>query len=191
MIIAVLAAGFLKEHLSLAKAAAIIAGFLGVVLAVNPLHGVAGGDAIGYAACAVSALSFSMIIIWSRSVTQSETIDSLSFFNGLIQAGLCFGPALYYFKPLSSRLLIILLVAGVLNIIANLAIYRAIKATNAANVAQFHYTQIIFGAAMGYFIWQEIPTPHLIVGAVIIIVSGLYIAARARKAENIASVSPH
>jgi len=58
-------------------------------------------------------------------------------------------------------------------------------------VAQFHYTQIIAGAILGYVVWHEIPAPHTILDAVIIIATGLYIAAHAHEAENRAAASLH
>jgi drug/metabolite transporter (DMT)-like permease len=65
---------------------------------------------------------------------------------------------------------------GLFNVSGNLFNSIALRLTDAATVEQFHYTQIIAGALLGYLIWDEIPTQHLIVGAVIIIASGLYVA---------------
>ena len=56
--------------------------------------------------------------------------------------------------------------------------------TSAANVAQLHYTQIITGSGSAWFIWHDRPTTHLIIGAIIIIASGFYMASQARKSDK-------
>lgn len=41
-------------------------------------------------------------------------------------------------------------------------------------VAPFHYTQIIWGTAFGYFLFAEIPTPATVAGLTLIVGAGLY-----------------
>jgi drug/metabolite transporter (DMT)-like permease len=95
---------------------------------------------------------------------------------------------LWHTVSIDSQLLIILFFTAALSVAGNLFYSFALKHTTAANVAQFHYTQIITGAIIGYLMWQSVPTPFLIVGSVIIIASGLYIATRARKAEILTTI---
>jgi drug/metabolite transporter (DMT)-like permease len=63
---------------------------------------------------------------------------------------------------------------------------QAYKLAPAATVAPFHYSQIITGGLIGYFIWHDVPSLHLLIGAIIIIASGLYIATHARRAGQLA-----
>lgn len=48
-------------------------------------------------------------------------------------------------------------------------------ASSTAVVAPFQYTQIIWGALLGYFLFQEIPTIDVIIGSTILIILGLYL----------------
>jgi drug/metabolite transporter (DMT)-like permease len=66
--------------------------------------------------------------------------------------------------------------------IAWLLMTAAYKHAPAATISPFHYSQIITGALLGYLIWHDVPTLHLMLGGTVIIGSGLYIAAHARKA---------
>ncbi len=180
MVIAVLASCFLKERLTIPKVAAILAGFAGVVIAINP-GGTISGDLTGYIGVTGSLLFFSLNIVGSRSMTQSEDVESLTFFNALVQIIGCLVPVFFYFVPVDLKTFLILTVAGLINVIANLAILTALKHAAAAIVSQFHYTQLIAGAILGYFIWHEMPTLYLLIGSAVIVGSGIYITAHTRK----------
>jgi drug/metabolite transporter (DMT)-like permease len=187
MMIAVAASVLLREKLGLPKILAILAGFVGVVIAIDPLRDFAKGDIIGYAAAFAGTVCFAASSVWLRRMTQSETVDSVSFITVLVEMVAGFSLMLWHAEPLTARLIVILLIAGVISTIGNIAVYTALKHAPAATVSQFHYTQIIAGAILGYAIWSDVPGIYTIVGAAIIIASGLYIAARARKAENLAA----
>jgi drug/metabolite transporter (DMT)-like permease len=62
--------------------------------------------------------------------------------------------------------------------------YYALRLTTAATVMQFHYSQIIAGALIGYLIWHDVPSWMTIGGAAVIIASGLFIAAHTHKAST-------
>jgi drug/metabolite transporter (DMT)-like permease len=191
MMIAIMAAFFLREHLSGMKILAVIAGFIGVVVAINPNWGMAEGGWVGYAAAFAGTVCFAVNMVWLRNMTRSESITSMAFFTAMVQTIFGFGAMLFHAEAISSKLLLILILMGSFSIAGNLVSYLAFKYTTAANVAQFHYTQIIAGTALGYLIWHDVPALHLIIGALIIIASGLYIATQASKTQNIASVGQH
>ena len=90
MVIALLSAVVLGEGLSWKKAAAIGAGFAGVVVAVHPWSSTREGDWIGFAACIVCVTCFSVNMVWSRVLTRTESPESLAFFSGLVTAAVGF-----------------------------------------------------------------------------------------------------
>lgn len=191
MIIAVLAAIFLREHLDWTKIAAVIAGFAGVVIAVDPWDHLGGGDWIGYAAAAASALFFSIMTVWIRVMTRTESPQSITFFTGLVEGSLGLVLMFWHAVPLSLSLFAILVVMGAVNVVGNLCICIALKRMAAATVEQFHYTQIITGALLGFLIWHEVPAQHTIIGVAVIIASGLYVAATTHHAaKRAAAVTP-
>ena len=61
-----------------------------------------------------------------------------------------------------------------------LCFYIAVKHTSAANVSQYHYTQLITGTVVTYAIWHTRPGVPVLLGAVLIFASGVYIAVGAR-----------
>ena len=176
MVITLLAAVFLHEKLEWRKTVAIVAGFVGVVVAVNPFSSSRPGDWIGYVACIVCVACFSGNMVWARVITQTETPESLTFFSGFLMAVLGFACMLWHSEPLTPRLAAVLVAMGFFCAFGSICFFVALKHTSAATVSQYHYTQLLTGALIAYLIWHEIPTVSMLVGGAIIIGAGVYIA---------------
>lgn len=176
MVIALLSAIFLRERLSWRKSLAIIAGFAGVVIAVEPWGHAHRGDWIGLAACMVCVACFSVNVVWSRVLTRTETPESLTFFSGMVSAAV--GGAIMFFhaEPLTLQLTAGLFAMGLFCAVGTVCFYIAVKNTSAANVSQYHYTQLITGSFLSYLIWHDKPQVFVVLGGALILASGLYIA---------------
>ena len=180
MVIALLSALFLREGLSWRKWAAIVAGFGGVVIAVNPWGSVRQGDLIGFAACMICVACFSVNMVWSRVLTRTESPESLAFFSGLVTAVAGFALMLFHAAPLTPRLTVELFATGLFWAAGTLCFYIAVKHTSAANVSQYHYTQLVTGTLVSYLVWHDKPGFFVLAGGALILASGLYIAASAQ-----------
>jgi drug/metabolite transporter (DMT)-like permease len=180
MVIALLSAIFLREGLPWRKGLAIVAGFAGVVIAVNPWGSARQGDWIGFAACMICVACFSVNMVWSRVLTRTEPPESLAFFSGLVTAavGLCL--MVFHAEPLTVRQLAGLFAMGLFCALGTLCFYISVKHTSAANVSQYHYTQLITGTLISYLVWHDKPGFFVLAGGALILASGLYIAVAAR-----------
>jgi drug/metabolite transporter (DMT)-like permease len=189
MLITVLSAIFLHEGLTWRKSAAVAAGFAGVLIAVNPFGNGRDGDWIGYSACLVCVACFSINMVWSRVLTRTEHPESLAFFSGVVTAVIGFLLMALHLEPasagagtaLSGRLLMALFGMGLFCALGTLCFYVAVKHTSAANVSQYHYTQLITGTLVTYLVWHTKPGIYVLVGGALIFGSGLYIAVAARE----------
>ena len=185
MLISLLSAIFLREGLTWRKGAAIAAGFAGVVIAINPFGKSHDGDWVGFTACMVCVVCFSANMVWSRVLTRTETPESLAFFSGLVTAVVGFGlllvghaaPASEHITPL---LLTGLFAMGLFCALGTLCFYIAVKHTSAANVSQYHYTQLITGTLVTYLVWHIKPGLSVLIGGALILASGVYIAVAAK-----------
>jgi len=180
MVIALLSALFLREGLPWRRGLAITAGFAGVVIAVNPFGSSREGDWIGVGACLVCVACFSVNMVWSRVLTRTESPESLAFFSGLVTAAAGFCLMLGHAEPLTPRLFAGLFGMGMFCALGTLCFYIAVKHTSAANVSQYHYTQLITGTLLSYWIWHTKPGLYVLIGGVLIFGSGVYIAVAAR-----------
>jgi drug/metabolite transporter (DMT)-like permease len=60
-----------------------------------------------------------------------------------------------------------------------LCFYIAVKNTSAANVSQYHYTQLATGTLLSYLVWHTRPGFYVLLGGSLILVAGLQIAVAA------------
>lgn len=172
-----LAAVFLGERLEWQKGIAIVTGFLGVVVAVNPF-GARAGDGVGYLACLICVAAFSVNIVWTRRMTQTETPESLILFSGLMQVVVGGAAMLWHAVPVPARMTGVLTACALFCVLGSLCFLIALRSAAAATVSQFHYSQLLTGALLAWLIWGEQMTRSMVAGAVLIIGAGLYTAAR-------------
>ena len=67
---------------------------------------------------------------------------------------------------------------GILGGVAQLAFTRAFRLAPAAVISPFDYTGLLYAAVIGYAVWGDVPTLPFLIGAAIVIASGLYILHR-------------
>jgi drug/metabolite transporter (DMT)-like permease len=179
MVIALLSAVLLHEGLSWRKSLAIVVGFVGVLIAIRPWSSARDGDWIGYGACMICVACFSANMVWSRVLTRTEPPESLAFFSGVVTAIAGFALMLFHAEPLTRQLTTGLFAMGLFCALGTLCFYIAVKHTSAANVSQYHYTQLLTGALLSYLIWHDKPGLFVLLGGSLILGSGLYIAVTA------------
>lgn len=180
MVIALLSAVTLREGLSWRRWTAIFAGFAGVVIAVDPWGSARQGDWIGFGACMICVACFSVNMVWSRVLTRTETPESLAFFSGMVTAVVGFALMLFHAAPVTPRLTLGLFATGLFWAAGTLCFFIAVKHTSAANVSQYHYTQLVTGTLISFLVWHDKPGFFVLAGGALILVSGLYIAVAAQ-----------
>ncbi|HET9087792.1 MAG TPA: DMT family transporter [Acidobacteriaceae bacterium] len=172
-----LAALFLDEPLEWKKALAILTGLAGVGIAVDPFGSSRAGDWTGYLACMVCVVCFSANMVWSRVMTQTEAPESLTFFSGLMMAVVGFGAMARNAEPVPAKLAVVLAATGLFCVLGSICFFVALKHTSSANVAQYHYSQLVTGSLIAYLVWDERLTSAMLLGAALIIGAGCYTAA--------------
>ncbi len=182
----VLARVLLRERLTWKQGVALVVGFAGVVVAVDPRHVVRAGDHAGYVACLVCVACFATNMVWSRRMTQTENAESMTFFSGGVLALLGGVAMLAHAQPVSGHMAVVLGATGMFGVAGNLCFFFALRATSAANVSQYHYSQLPTGALIAFALWGERVTPAMVVGGAVIVAAGVYTAAVSRGARKAA-----
>lgn len=183
MVISLLSAVFLGERITGKKALALLVGFGGVLVAVNPFGHTQRVDLIGLASCLVCVACFSANMVWSRVLTRTEPPESLAFCSGMVTAIGGLALTSLHPQPLTPVLWLALGLLGVFCAAGTLSFYFAVKHTSASTVSQFHYTQLLTGGLISYLVWHDKPGLPMLAGGALIIGSGLLIAVGAREAE--------
>ena len=68
-----------------------------------------------------------------------------------------------------------LALAGVGNGIAQFWWTRSLSLAPPSAVVPFNYLSLVWATILGFAVWGDVPTPDLLVGAAIVVASGLYI----------------
>ena len=189
LVTTLLEAVFLHEPLEWRKALAILVGFAGVIVAVNPLGLQHAGDWTGYLACFVCVIAFSINMVWLRVLTQTESPESLAVSSGLLMAVVGAVAMLGRAAPIHAGLAGVLGASALFCVAGSLCFFAALKHASAATVAQYHYSQLLTGAAIGFLVWRERLSTSMLLGAALIIGSGFYTATRADLIREDASTS--
>ena len=180
--VALAAAVFLGEPLGWRRAAAIGAGFLGVLLIARP-----GADGFGagvvFAVCAVAALTLRDLctrrisMALPASVAALVTASAITVFAGL---GAVFVP----WTPLDLRLGALIAGASVFIVAAYYFSVMAMRSGEIGFVAPFRYMILVWALALGWSVFGEVPDALTLLGAAIIVATGVYAFYRERRARG-------
>ena len=171
IIVAVLAVLVLRERVSLERWLTIAAGFAGAMLIVRPG---AGSLNIGAVLALGCALSYALYQITTRLVRESEPIVSL-LYGGLV--GMIVFSALvpFWWEPPTARVWLIFILVGALGAAGHLLVIMALQRAEASRVSPFTYVQLLWAMIASYLAFGDVPSMWTIVGAVVIVASGLHV----------------
>jgi len=167
------AAIWLKEKIGLARACALIAGFLGVLLVAAP-----GADSfrIGALFALGNAVLFGSVTAAVRGMTTTESAETLTMYQMIILT-VVFALALPVFGFVwpSGIDLTALLINGVFNGLGQYWWTRSLSFAPPAAVGPFYYFSLVWAIGLGFLIWGDIPTLPLLAGSAIVVGSGLFL----------------
>ena len=193
IMIAMLAAVFLGERFGWKHGLAIVAGFAGALIAVNPAH-LRHDPAlqISYGLVVASMVCFSTQMILLRILGPRENRECAAFWpRAIVLVGVVIACVYLGVRPMPPLAVLFSVLSGGLGTFGWLCMAQAYKLAPAATVAPFHYSEIVTGALIGYAIWHDVPSAHLLLGVAVIIVSGLYIVTHARQPARILKEETH
>ena len=168
----------LGEKVGIRRWSAVVVGFVGVLVMLRPDTGMfASASWIALLATLLYALGQ----IFVRDLTKTETTACIVFYVTLTTT-IVSGSALpFLWVTPSWRDAPLLAAVGILGGVAQLAFTRAFRLAPAAVISPFDYTGLLYAGALGYYVWGDVPTATFLVGAAIVMASGLYILYRETK----------
>lgn len=186
LLITILAIPVLGEKVRLRRWLAVLVGLSGVLVVLRP------GSTelqLGHAAALAAAIGGSVASIIVRKIGRDERPVVLLLYPMVANFILMGGALALVYKPMPIEHLGLLAIVALLAWIAGRLIIGAYKAGEAVIVAPMQYSQIIWASLYGMLFFGETPTLNTLVGASIIIASGLYIVLRESRADS-GSVRP-
>jgi len=198
-LITIFAHFFLKEEIGPRRWAAVVVGFIGVYITLNPDFSNFNYLSLLPIFCAF-CYSLSMIIIKKTSEKDSVYTQTFTFYLGAIIFSLIFyfiiGDGQYntidhpaaqfilreWFVDLESSILF-MVATGVTASVAFILLFTAYSIASPSVVSPFEYSILIWAPLIGWLYFEEIPTLNTVIGILIIVSSGIYIFMR-EKAQD-------
>lgn len=175
LLITLLSIPVLKERVGLHRMMAVAVGFIGVIVVLRP-----GATELGWghAAALVAACGNAAQSVILRKVGSDEKPLILMLYP-LLATVLVMAVALpFTYQPLQAGELGKLAIISLMGFCATLLVVKAYSLGEATTVAPMQYSQIIWAAAYGSLLFNENIDLMTLVGAAIIIASGIFIVIR-------------
>jgi len=193
-LITIFAKFFLKEQIGPRRWLAVIIGFIGVYIILNPDFNNFDYMSLTPILCAF-CYSLSMIIIKITSERDSVYTQTFTFYAGAIIISVIFyftfgdgrfntidHPASQFifrewFNNLENSILF-MVATGFTASLAFLLIFSAYRIASPAAVSPFEYSILIWSSLSGWFFFNEIPEVKTLIGMILIVCGGIYIFIR-------------
>ncbi len=186
LLITLLAIPILGEKVGVRRGAAILVGLIGVLIVLRP-----GGASfgLGHAAALAAAVCSSLASVIVRKIGQDERSVVLLLYPMLANFAVMAVALPFVYKPMPLEHLAMVAIIALFGFVAMLCIIGAYRSGEAVIVAPMQYSQMIWAAIYGFVIFGERPDTMTLIGASVIIASGIYIVLREGR-SNASANSP-
>lgn len=185
--VTILAAMFLGERIRLVRFLALLLGLSGVVLVVLPRLTTLDSDLVSKmetlgVLAALSAAVFSALAqVFARKLVATESTGSIVFYFSCMSCLLALLTSPFGWVMPTRMELLLLISAGLLGGIGQILLTESYRFAEVAVIAPFEYSSILLAMTLGYFVFNEVPTPLMLSGVALIIIAGIIIIIRERR----------
>ena len=181
LIVAGLSVPFLGERFGWRRWMAIFTGFIGVIIILRPNTNVITEGSIF---AIVGAIMFAVYLILTRYVSRSDTAITSFFWTGIGGTVTMSIISLFIWDDILKEDYLWLLLMCVLSAGSHFMMVKTLQVAEASVVQPFSYLQLVFGSIIGVTIFSESIDLMIIVGALIVIGSGLFTTWREYKIKH-------
>lgn len=175
ILLTALSAPMLGEQVGWRRWLAVLVGFTGVLLMTRPGEG---GFTLVILFPLAAALTAALRDISTRQLGGLDSATTVLFWTMVVAV---IGGALTL--PFGTRWptafdWLLFASSGILVTLSHWLTIKALHFASGAIVGPFKYLSLVWAAAIGYVVWGDVPEPVKVVGAAVVVASGLYILRR-------------
>jgi drug/metabolite transporter (DMT)-like permease len=172
---------WLRERAGAARWAALLIGFVGVLIVTNPG---ANSLTLGALFALVNAIMYGSVTVAVRGMTRTESANTLVIWQLTVLA--FFHSFLLFFgwrwpTPLEA---VLMFGTGFTNAIGQWFWTRSLHLAPAAAVTPFYYLMLVWSLVIGFLVWGDVPTLSLLIGSAIVVVTGLFLFLREARLQR-------
>jgi len=171
LIITALCVPLLRERVEMFRWVAVLAGFAGVAIALQPSSAAFSPSAL---IALFGATMFAVAMTLTRLIRDTHWLPLVAWqFSGAALIGAATSPIAWVTPTLFDIALMVL--TGLAAMVCFTCVTRAFRLAPASLLAPFQYTALVWAMLMGWLVWRDVPTVPILIGNAVIIASGLYV----------------
>jgi drug/metabolite transporter (DMT)-like permease len=172
---------WLKEPAGFARGAALVIGFVGVLIVTNP-----GSNSLTLGAlfALTNAVMYGTVTVAVRGMTRTESANTLVVWQLAVLAFFHSFLLLFGWRSPSAIDAAMLFGTGFTNAIGQWFWTKALQLAPAPAVTPFYYLMLVWALMFGFFIWGDIPSASLLVGSAIVAMTGLFLFLREARLQR-------
>jgi len=183
LLVVIFAAMFLNEKVGTYRLGAVALGMAGVLIVLSPrlTVGASGADAreaLGAMVVLGAAFFASLAQVFVRKLVATESTATIVFWFSVTASALSTVTIFWGWVIPAPREAIFLIIAGLLGGVGQILLTSSYRLADASVIAPFEYTSMILAIGVGFFVFGEVPTTVMLLGASIIIAAGVIIILR-------------
>ena len=185
LIVVILAALLLQEKVRAYRWSAVAVGFIGVLIMLSPYlkietftGGMNAGPTLGALCAFLGAFCSAGAMIQVRRLTATETTGAIVFYFFILASALSFCTMLFGWHRPDAVDLGLFVVSGILGGIGQILVTQSYRHADTSVIAPFEYTTMIWALLFGWFVFGDLPTTTMLIGAAIVAATGVFIVWR-------------
>ncbi len=156
---------FMKEKIILSRVLAILLGFLGVIIILNPNFEY---FAIGHYYALIAAILWGFLVVFLKNLSRTENFFSVIFYFQLFLF-ISFGILFYEYIEMQTNLnFIFILLLALFGNLSQICYFQALKLKDISYISPFEYLRFIFLTLFGIIFFYEYPNIKTYIGSLII-----------------------
>ena len=172
LLITLFAAIILGEAVGVRRWTAVVTGFAGVLLVMQPDFGTVGWTTLLPLFAAVSSALYHVTTpVLARS---EDPVNTLYFLALIASIGLSLIVP-FYWTPLTWAALAAIVIIGTLGTAGHFLLIRAFQTAPASTLSPFLYVYLLWATMLGWLLFGDVPAITTVAGALVIFASGIYV----------------
>lgn len=185
LLVVVFAAMFLNEDVRAFRLSAVGLGMIGVLIVLSPRLSVGASlnvsETLGAVVVLMGAVLAALAQVFVRKLVATESTAAIVFWFTITSSVMALFTLPWGWVVPPWTVALMLIMAGLLGGIGQILLTSSYRYADASLVAPFDYTSMILALLIGYFVFDEVPTGTMLLGAAIVIAAGVLIIWRERK----------
>ena len=171
----------LGERIHARRIAALAVGFFGMLVILRPGWG---DSALGNSYVIASALTFSIVTIFLKILSRTESTLTMSLYAGIVMTPATFAMALPVWQTPTLTQMAWLVGVGAFSVLAQLLFVQGIRQADVTAIAPVGFVRLLWAALVGYLFFSEVPDAWTWLGGIMIFASVTYIAWCERRGQG-------